>query len=186
MNKKGLFAVLDNGDGTGSGVDIANPDTTLGSAIDKTIASPAFIDAAGVLVFPQLDSEGRLPVTTDEAGACHHAYALVTGSTSYQDLGSFAAALLKKYNKIGFAISSCTEADYELVYIDDVGVGDTETILGHFSTGPGQYSFCCEMSCVEVDTTAGTGIQAITLRAKLLEATGSEIAGTLWLHEITE
>jgi hypothetical protein len=188
MNKKGLFGILDDGAGAGKGITLANPDTTLGSAIAATVASPAFINSSGVLVFPQLDAEGRIRVTFDGAGECHDAYDKLIGSTSYQDVAEFTGALSKLYDRIGFSVSSATECDWELVYIDDAAaMTPVETVLSHFMTGPGQYSYGIDsLACVEVDTSAGTGVQKIVLRGKLLEATGSEIAATLWLKEVTE
>lgn len=182
-NKKGLFGILNDGAGAGVGITLANPDTTLGSAISATVASPAFINAAGVLVFPQLNADGAILVSTEETGDCHYAQGKVTGSTSFQDVAVFTGALNKEYMDIGFVASSMTECDWEVVYIDDAAGTPVETILAQFDTGPGQYSFCCEMRCVEVDTSAGTGVQKILVRGKLLEATGSEIMSTLWLHE---
>lgn len=182
-NKKGLFGILSDGAGAGVGITKAIPGTTLGSAITSTMASPAFVNNAGVLVFPQLNAAGQIQVSTEESHICHDAVAKVTGSTSFQDTAVFTAALTKKYDKIGFTVMSMTECDWELVYVDDAAGTPVETILAYFDTGPGQYSYCCELSCVEVDTTAGTGVQKILIRGKLLEATGSEIAGTLWLSE---
>lgn len=186
-NKKGLFGILSDGAGAGVGITLANPDTTLGSAISATVASPAFINAAGVLVFPSLDAEGRIRVTMDSAGACHYAASKVTGSTSFQNVAVFTGALSKMYDKIGFVVSSMTECDWEVVHISDAAGTPIETILAYFDTGPGQYSFALDsMACVEVNTTGLVGVQKILVRGKLLEATGSEIASTLFLHEVTE
>lgn len=188
MNKKGLFGILNDGAGAGVGITLANPDTTLGSAIAATVASPAFINSAGVLVFPQLDAEGRIRVTMDGAGECNDAYGALVGSTSFQDVASFTAALSKLYDRIGFSVCSATECDWELVYIDDAaGMTPVETVISSWMTGPGQYSYGLDsLACVEVDTSAGTGVQEIVIRGKLLEATGSEIQATLWLKEVTE
>jgi hypothetical protein len=123
----------------------------------------------------------------DGAGECNYAYGKVVGSTSYQDVAEFTGALSKLYDRIGFSVSSATECDWELVYIDDASGTPVETVLAHFMTGPGQYSYGIDsLACVEVDTSAGTGVQKIVIRGDLLEATGSEIAATLWLKEVTE
>jgi hypothetical protein len=182
-NKKGLFGILSDGAGAGVGITLANPDTTLGSAIAATVASPAFINSSGVLVFPQLTPDGAIVVSTEDTGICHYAVSKVTGSTSFQDVAVFTGALSEVYRNMSFVVASMTECDWELVYIDDAAGTPVETILAYFDTGPGQYSFCCELPCVEVDTTTGTGVQEITIRGKLLEATGSEISATLNLHE---
>lgn len=182
---KGLFGIVNDGSGNGEGLTKVIPGTTLGTAVTTTGAMPAFVNDSGVLVFPQLDSGGNIPVTLDGSGVCDHESGTLVGSTSNQDVVTITGALSKIYNKIGVSIASSTEACWELVHIDDVGVTDTETVLGYFTTGPGQYSYCCELSCVMVDTAAGTGVQEFVLRGLLGEATGSDIKGTVWLTEVT-
>ena len=182
-NKKGLFGILNDGAGAGVGITKAIPGTTLGSAITSTMASPAFVNSSGVLVFPQLNAAGQILVSLDTAGQCIHAKGKVTGSTSFQDVATITAALAKLYDKIGFTVSSMTECDWELVYVDDAAGTPVETILAYFDTGPGQYSYCCHLDCVEVDTTAGTAVQKILIRGKLLEASGSEIMATVYSHQ---
>lgn len=187
MNKKGLFGILNDGNGAGVGITLANPDTTLGSAIAATVASPAFINSAGVLVFPQLDAEGRIRVTMDGSGECNYAYGDLIGSTSFQDVATATLALVKLYEQIGFTVSSATECDWELVHINDAAGTPVETILSAWMTGPGQYSYGLDsLHCVDVNTTAGTGVQKLIVRGKLLEATGSELKATVWYKEITE
>jgi len=186
-NKKGLFGIINSGSGDGLGITKAVPGTTAGSAIAVTMATPCFVNSSGVLVFPQLDAQGRIRVTSDAAGSCYSGEGKVVGSTSFQVVADFTVALTKKYDKIGFLVSSMTECDWELVYINDAGGTPIETILAYADTGPGQYTFGLDsMSCVEVDTTGATAVQKFVIRGKLLEATGAEIAATLWFHEITE
>ena len=184
-NKKGLFGILNDGSGAGVGIDLANPGTTLGSAIDNTIASPAFVDSSGVLVFPQLNADGALVVSTEGAGTCFDDYAKVTGSTSFQDLGSVTTGLSvgEVYNKFESSISSMTEACIQLIHVDDAAGTPVETVLWEAFIGPGQYSYCCKKDCLQYDTTGGTGDQHFKLQGKLLEATGAEIAGCLGFVE---
>lgn len=187
MNKKGLFGILNDGNGAGVGIDKVNPDTTLGSAVNSTLAAPCFINSSGVLVFPQLDAEGRIRVTLDGAGDCDYSYGDAIGSTSFQNIASKTLALSKLYEQIGFSVSSATECDWELVHVNDEAGTPVETILAAFMTGPGQYSYGIDsLHCVDVNTTGGTGVQKLYLRGKLLDATGSELKATMWFKEITE
>lgn len=181
-NKKGLFGILNDGNGAGVGITLCDPDATEGADISATIASPAFVNADGILVFPALDALGRIPVSL-AAGNCYFDYGKVTGSTSFQEVAVIIGALLKKYADFEFIAASMTECDWELVYIDDAAGTPVETILAAWDTGPGQYTVHVELSCVNVDTTAGTGVQNLVIRGKLLEATGSEISATLGMHE---
>jgi len=182
-NKKGAFGIINDGAGAGLAITKAIPGTTLGSAIAVTAATPAFVNSSGVLVFPQLNPQGQIQVTLDSAGECNHVTGKVTGSTSFQNVASFTGALLKLYDKLGVVVMSMTECDWELVYINDAAGTPVETILAYFDTGPGQYTFTVSADCIEVDTTAGTGVQKLLVRGKLLEATGSEISATLWMHQ---
>ena len=181
-NKKGLFGILNDGNGAGLGITLCDPDSTEGTDISATIASPAFVNDDGVLVFPALDALGRIPVVLT-ASNCYFDYGKVTGSTSFQAVAVIVGALLKKYGDFEFVAASMTECDWELVYIDNVGGTPVETILAAWDTGPGQYTVHVELSCVNVDTTTGTGIQNLVIRGKLLEATGSEISATLAMRE---
>ena len=183
-NKKGLFGVINDGAGAGLGITKAIPGTTLGSAIAVTAACPAFVNSSGVLVFPQLNSSGQIQVTTDQAGDCHYDTGSLTGSTAFQTVASFTGALIKVYNAFEWSVNSMTECDWEIVYIDDAAGTPVETILAYADTGPGQYSYCCHLHCIEVDTTAGTGVQQFIIRAKLLEATGALVQATLAFTEI--
>jgi hypothetical protein len=178
-NKKGLFGILNDGNGAGVGVDLANPGTTLGSAIDNTIASPAFVDNSGVLTFPQLNSDGSIPVSVGAAGVCKSGHAKVTGTTAFQDLGSITGVNSKTYTNIEGTVSAMTEACVQLV-LDDNGA---ETVLNEMMLGPGQYSFEFDLECLEVATGA-TGAQAIKLKGLLLESTGSEISGFVAAKEL--
>lgn len=184
MNKKGLFGVINDGAGAGLGMTKAIPGTTLGSAIAVTAACPAFVNSSGVLVFPQLNSSGQILVSMEDPGDCHYAAGSVVGSTSFQDVADFTGALSKYYNAFQAVVSSATECDWELVYIDDAAGTPVESILAYFETGPGQYTVCCEVHCIEIDTSGGTGVQKFVLRGKLLESTGSNINATLAFQEI--
>lgn len=183
-NKKGLFGILNDGAGAGLGITRADPDVTLGSAITHTIATPCFVNAAGVLVFPQLSGDGAIPVTLDATGVCFDNASEIVGSTSFQTVATITGALLKRYKDFELVSASMTECDWELVYTDDAGGTPVETVKARWDTGPGQYSFCCMLKCIDVDTTAGTGVQNFKIRGKLLEATGSNISATLAFHEV--
>lgn len=183
-NKKGLFAILSDGTGAGVAPDNANPDTTLGSAITNTIASPAFINSSGVLVFPQLNPDGAILVSTEGAGTCYDGYAKVTGTTSFQDLGAVTGLTIgETYSQFNFSISAATEACIQLVRVDDSAGTPIETVMAEFMVGPGQYSYTARLHCLDADLTGGTGVQDIKLKGKLLESTGAEIMGWLGFIE---
>jgi hypothetical protein len=141
----------------------------------------SFKDSSGNVVLPQLDSQGRLPVIVDAvAGTCIHENGeLAAGSNDVlADVTGASATLTvgKTYTKIGI-MGSCLRASlFQLQYIDDDGGAPTTTVLGEFLVGPGQYSFCCELHCRELDTTGGTGTQTLKLQAKNFAGSPSNVS----------
>jgi hypothetical protein len=183
-NKKGLFGILNDGAGAGVGVDKANPDTTLGSAINSTIATPCFINSSGVLVFPQLEADGSIKVSlSNTSGACYSNHNKITGGTNFANVAVQGLSNNTVYDHIGFIAASMTECDWELVFIYNYGTTNDEIMLARFDTGPGQYTVCCDNECLTQDTTGYAGNKVIALRGKLLEATGSEIMATITVHQ---
>ena len=140
----------------------------------------SFKDSSGNVVLPQLDAQGRLPVTEEAAaGDCfHNRGELAAGSATIAKVtgAEIAATAGKTYHNIS-ATGCCLRTSlFEVVHIDDEGVGDTEVILTEFIVGPGQFSFQEDLNCLEVDTTGGTGVIVITLRAKNFTGTPSALS----------
>jgi hypothetical protein len=140
----------------------------------------SFKDASGDVVLPQLDAQGRLPVTEEAvAGTCYNEHGeLAAGSaTTVKVTGAeIAATVAKVYHNIS-ATGCCLRSSlFEVVHIDDEGVGDTEVILEEFIVGAGQFSFQTSLDCLEVDTTGGTGTIVITLRAKNFNASPTALS----------
>ena len=146
----------------------------------------AFKDASGNVVLPQLDAQGRIPVS-EIAGSCKYAVGeLLAGSvgSSVKVTGAeIALTAAKVYHEIGVT-GSCTRTSvFELVHIDDEGVTDTEVVLERFIVGPGQFTFASELKCREIDTTGGTGTIVLTLRAENLEK-ASTLRGSISAVEV--
>lgn len=142
----------------------------------------AFKDASGNVVLPQLDSQGRLPVTEEAvAGDCFNAHGeLASGSASLAKVTGAEISLTagKTYHGISASGSCLRTSLFEIVHIDDEGVGDTETVLEEFIVGPGQFSYKTDLDCLSLDTTGGTGVIVLTLRAKNFNALSS-LRGTI-------
>jgi len=127
----------------------------------------SFKDSSGNVILPQLTTEGKILVDTEGfSGTCIYDEgedaAPVVSTAS--DLATLTISLTKTYNNIYMQGSCLRSSLFELVHIDDVGVGDTETSLGKFLVGPGQFTVCCQSLCKTLDTTGGTGVQNIVLR----------------------
>jgi hypothetical protein len=128
----------------------------------------AFKDSSGNVILPQLDSLGRLP-TTEVAGTCKYQHGeLAAGSSTTVKVTGAEIALTagKVYTNIGFTASCLRTSIFELVHIDDEGVTDTEVVLEEIIVGPGAFFACCQLNCREIDTTGGTGVIVLTVRAK--------------------
>ena len=146
----------------------------------------SFKDSSGNVVLPQLDSEGRLPVTeVAAAGACFNAHGeLAAGSATYAKVTGAEITLTaaKVYHTISATGCCLRTSIFEIVHIDDEGVTDTETVLEEFIVGAGQFSFQTKLDCLELDTTGGTGVIVLTLRAKNFNGSPnalSSLRGTL-------
>ena len=140
----------------------------------------SFKDFSGNVVLPQLDAQGRLPVTEDAAaGACFNAHGeLAAGSATMAKVtgAELAVTAGNVYHTIS-ATGCCLRSSlFEVVHIDDEGVTDVETVLEEFIVGPGQFSFQTKLHCLEIDTTGGTGVIVISLRAKNFAGTPSALS----------
>lgn len=157
--------------------DITGAGEALSSRVEGEVAAGkngsigfSFKDAGGNVVLPTLDAEGKLPVTSDNAGIPHDAHGeALAGSATFVDLITEVLDLSKTYNSFNYQVSCLRAAHFQLVYIDDVGVTDTEMVICDIILASGQYTFQSMAPRRVLDTTAGTGVQNLVLRAVNLE-----------------
>lgn len=125
----------------------------------------AFKDSSGNLVHPQLNSEGKLPVTSEGAGIPKSATSdgEIAGSLTLTDICEVSLTASKTHAKIHANGSCFKEAIFYLVQVNDA----VETILASFIVGPGQYSFNASLSSTEF-VSGATGTQKLILKAKNL------------------
>jgi hypothetical protein len=125
----------------------------------------SFKDQSNNVILPQLDSSGRIPVTTQAAGAKLYADAQdVAGSTaSFQDVATITLAVDTEYNNVeahGFATRMTI---YQIASNDD----GTPDVLAQFMVGAGQYYARWDANNLEF-TTGATGTQELKLQGKNL------------------
>jgi hypothetical protein len=159
-----IFPILENLDGSGFGLTRV-VEGQAASSVSGAAPVLAFKDANGNLVFPALDSQGRLPVTTGGAGIlvrargqldCGNATTgmiLVTGAQVSLTNG-------KQYYGDSFVVSCFREAHAQLVWVDN-GV---DNILEDILLGPGQYTM--QIDLPGDGFTAGSGTQTLEVRAR--------------------
>lgn len=163
--------------------------SNVAHAIDKMIEgdSPSakngiiafgFKNSAGNVVLPQLTAGGAIMVDANaSAGDPIHARGENAGSLTDIDVATITLTADKVYSDIE-AIGSCLrETLFQLVQ-DNNG---SETVIGDFLVGAGQFSFQWMMDCVQI-TAGSTGTQELILRAKNLDKV-STIRGAVCAFE---
>lgn len=168
-----VFPILQD-ESTGAGeAPISRIEGESGIAQEGMIAF-SFKDQSNNVILPVLTSEGKIPVDTEAfGGSCKYDYGTNAGSLTAVDVATLDGTAIttgNNYMNFEFAVSCLRTTLWDIVYIDDVGVSDTETALYSFVTGPGTFHECCKINCLHLDTTGGTGVQNIVLR-------GTNIAG---------
>lgn len=157
---------------------VALTKSVQGDAAAAKVAAPvlAFRDSAGNLVYPQLTSEGKLPVDFDGAGVSFSdaSQTPVAGSLTYAVVAGVDLTASKTYGKISYRGSCRRAAEFVLVQINDV----TETVLDSFVLDAGQYNDNVDLGETEFQTGA-TGTQRLELRAKNFSNPVSDFRGSL-------
>jgi len=126
----------------------------------------SFKDSSGNVILPALTPQGKIPVDTEAAAAnCLDANGeLAAGSVgTIVDVTGAVITLTasKTYRKIGI-LASCLRASlFQLVQVDDI----TETVISEVVVGPGQFTVCCELGCLQF-TAGATGTQELKVKAK--------------------
>lgn len=142
----------------------------------------AFKDAGGNLRYPTVDSQDRINVNTegddvvDLADSGDNA-----GSGTFVDLLTITLQNSTDYKKLDWVFSCFRDATFEIVWVDDVGGTDTETILATSKVGSGDYTDSNQMN--RRFTTGATGVQELRVRAVNLNVT-SQLEAALAVQEV--
>lgn len=134
----------------------------------------AFRDSAGNLVLPQLDSSGRLPVSTIDGNALTGNGTIANGTTSGMTIVPGTTLVLtsgKTYTDLGMSVSCSRTAQFQMIQNNN---GSLSTICDVI-VGPGQYSFAPYLKNLSV--TAGvTGTQQLYIQGVCLDKASALIA----------
>jgi len=137
------------------------------AAAQEGLIGFSFKDSSGNVILPQLDSNGAILVNDEVEGTLYHEYAEVAaGSLALTDVATITLTVSKVYDKINAEGCCLRPSLFQLVHIDDSDGTPVETVMGEFIVGPGQYSFKYDLAHEELDTTGGTGVIELVLRAK--------------------
>jgi hypothetical protein len=157
---------------------LADPTTGAGSSPNPVqvgtlpaalvgLLSLAFKDAAGNLVLPALNTDGRLPVDTGSTGtpsAVRGENTAVPNSTLTLVTGATKTLTASKSVRQVTGMVSCRTDCYFAIVTND---GTTDTIVGDVVLGPGQYSFAFNLQNFRF-ATPGTGAYTIAVKAQSL------------------
>jgi len=160
------FPIIQDPSGVGQVPDQAVDATTAAAALLGLVGF-AFKDATGKVVLPQLDGEGKLPVTMDSAGTILRA----RGTKADQDssLADVTNATItlptsKTFVQLGMVVSCRRAAYFELVQIDDL----TTTILHSVILDAGQYNASISLPVDQI-VSGASGTQTLKVRSKTFE-----------------
>ena len=158
-----LFKVLQNGSGTAEAIDKVESGDAPGTK--NGLLAFGFRDSSGNVVLPQLTAGGAIIVDAGASmGTPLSARGENAGSLTTVSIATVTLAVSETYNDIE-AVGSCLrETLFQLIKLDDV----TETILGEFIVGAGQFSFKWDCDCVSFSSGA-TGTQSLILKAKNID-----------------
>ena len=127
----------------------------------------SFKSSTGNVILPQLTSTGAIVVQTEgQAGTALNSRGLLTGTATLAAVTDLTLTGTKVYGRISAVVCCLREALFQIVHIDDSAGTPVETILEEMIVGAGQYSFQASLPDLELDTTGGTGVILLELRAK--------------------
>jgi hypothetical protein len=152
-------------------------------ASKNALAALCFKDVDLKFVYPQLDENGRILVTTEALGATAELTARgekVAGSATMLLVTGAVITLQADlvYKNIAFICSCYRDAHFQIVQIDDAA----ETILADAQVGAGNFTHSETLTGLNI-TAGSTGTQKLELRAMNQNAL-SALRGTLIASEV--
>jgi len=181
-DEREVFVILEND--TNQGVPAKARVEGNAAAAQNGLIGFSFKDSSGNVVLPALNDEGAIVVSQDAGTPFQSRAEDATGSTSLIDLSGseITVTLGEKYDCIRLNGSCTRDTLFQVVHTDDVGVGDTETVIGDFIVGAGQFSYPLDLGKYEYDTTGGTGTQDFKVKYQNLNK-ASTVRAALSLNE---
>jgi len=177
------FRILADSSGNGQ-----SPDEAVNATTDPTgkrgLIGFSFKDADGKVVLPQLTSDGKVPVSMAGVGTVYYDNGEVAaGSSSLVEIASLTLSLNKLYVDICAQGCALHSSLFQVVYVNNAEGTPVETIVAEFIVGAGQFSYEYNCKMYELDTSSGTGVQKLVLKAKNFAAQTS-LRGNIACREI--
>ena len=152
-----VFQVLASSTGAGESPRTVVHATTSVIGINA-MPAPSFRDQSDLAVFPQLTSDGRIPVSLAATGTLLKTSGTATPGALNTDTDVTAITLTatETYRVEGFAGSGFHPLLWTLIQDDD----GTDTELARWVTGPGDFNFQSSINCIEF-TAGASGTQEL-------------------------
>lgn len=143
------FAILED-DSTGAGEALISRIEGEASAAKEGLIAFSFKDDSGNVILPALNASGQLPVITTASISCVTGTAKVSGSASEVTVLDVSVTVAKDITEIEVLASCFRDTIWRLVHVDDPAGTPTETELGLFVSGSGQFSIDFAHKCMKV------------------------------------
>lgn len=121
----------------------------------------AFKDSSGNVVLPQLDSSGKLPVTSESSGNGLYARGTNAGSSSVVTVASLTLVASKRYENLRALVSCFRDSTFQVIFSDN----GAETIIADIRVGPGHLSENIDLGELEF-LSGATGAQLLLIKGK--------------------
>ncbi len=170
-DERELFSILEESDGAGA-APAKKQEGDSPAAANGSIGF-AFKDSSGNVILPSLDSNGKLPVSSDAPGTCRSAVGSITVAAlaTEEAVATITLTASADHTNMKANVSSTQPCKWRMEHNDN----GTPMVLDHGISGSGQYTIQMSPSC---DFSAGTGVQELKiyveqLRGKLSDAHAS-------------
>jgi hypothetical protein len=168
------FSTLDNGSGVG--VTLRQIQAGDSTASKNGLLAFGFKDGSGNAVLPVLDGAGSVPVAFMDKPILFSTGELAAGSVgTLADVTGAEVTLTaaKIYSDLSCLVSCRSDSLFQVVHVDDSAGTPVEVVLAECVVGAGQYSFNMELKSFKLDTTGGTGVILLKVKAKNFELANS-------------
>lgn len=173
--KREVFTILEQSDGEGVGLQKKIVGDAASSGVNN-VPVVTFKDASGNFVYPQLDSNGRLPVTSQAVGSDVSATGKATPGAlnTDTDVATITLAASQEYDLAGMHVASRFPTEFRLEHNNN----GTPAVLARSICGAGQYAATVDLPNISF-TAGGSGTQELKIIAQQLNGPLSDVVGTV-------
>ena len=173
--KREIFTIVE--DSTGEGVSLQKK--IVGDAATSgvnNIPVVTFKDNSGNFVYPQLDADGKLPVSFEGAGSDVSATGKATpvGLNTDTDVATITLTASTEYDLAGMHVAARFPTEFRLEHNDN----GSPVVLARTLVGAGAYSSTVDLPNISF-TAGGSGTQELKIIAQQLNGALSDVVGTV-------